>query len=386
MKIAFVHEVNYRTKVVFEMHEFPELLAAAGHDVTFFDYPEGEKGGRLDPSARRSNTNRSGTGAPVNLVRPPIHFPGTIGRLLFAAAGWIWLLIELRRLRPNVVVLYGVPTNGWQTILICRRLNIPVVYRMIDLSHGLRSTIFAPLVKRAEASVVRGSNLILSNNAALAEYAASIRGSNEDIKVLAPGVKGVDEHEWGTSTCAGSAVVVFMGTLFRFSGLDWFMRSATQNDGKLDFKLLVLGDGESRAAFEQTARELGIGNEIEFRGFIPFADLNAHLAEAALAILPFESSEVAELALPGKVPQYLVGGLPVVSTPLAGLKSFLSDGEGVVYCHPGMEFVQKVRQLLGDSSARESLLKRGRDALSQRASWTSSLASFEDHLKRVANS
>ena len=33
MKILFIHEVNYRAKVVFEMHEFPELLSLAGHEV-----------------------------------------------------------------------------------------------------------------------------------------------------------------------------------------------------------------------------------------------------------------------------------------------------------------------------------------------------------------
>lgn len=40
MKILFIHEVNYRGKVVFEMHEFPELLALAGHEVHFLEFPE----------------------------------------------------------------------------------------------------------------------------------------------------------------------------------------------------------------------------------------------------------------------------------------------------------------------------------------------------------
>jgi len=384
MRIAFVHEVNYQSKVVFEMHEFPELLAKNGHEVVFLDYPEGEKWGRVSLANRQIETNRSGAGEAVNVVRPPFHVPGTLGRLLFACFGWLWLSKQLSGFRPDVVVLYGVPTNGWQTVLICRRLGVPVIYRMIDLSHGLRKSIFSPLVKIAEKRVVKGCSLVLANNSALADHATLLRGSADKIHVLAPGVRGVDESDWGEPSDSREAVVVFMGTLFRFSGLEWFMRSSVRDDRRLGFKLLVLGDGEARASLEQTARELGIESEVEFRGFVPFADLNTHLAEATLAILPFEHSDVADLALPGKVPQYLVAGLPVVSTPLSGMKSFLGEGEGVSYCATGSAFVDKVRELLGDGSERLRILVRGREALKERASWTFAIASFEGYLMQVS--
>ena len=40
MKILVVHEVSYLRKVVYEIHEFPELLALRGHEVTFVDFDE----------------------------------------------------------------------------------------------------------------------------------------------------------------------------------------------------------------------------------------------------------------------------------------------------------------------------------------------------------
>ena len=43
MKILFVHEVNWRTKVVYEVHDYPELLSLAGHEVVFIDFPERNK-------------------------------------------------------------------------------------------------------------------------------------------------------------------------------------------------------------------------------------------------------------------------------------------------------------------------------------------------------
>ena len=41
MKILVLHEIDYLEKVIYEIHEFPELLARAGHEVTFFHFQEG---------------------------------------------------------------------------------------------------------------------------------------------------------------------------------------------------------------------------------------------------------------------------------------------------------------------------------------------------------
>ncbi|NDC99922.1 glycosyltransferase, partial [bacterium] len=40
MRFLFVHEVNWREKVTYEIHDIPELLSIAGHEVTFIDFPE----------------------------------------------------------------------------------------------------------------------------------------------------------------------------------------------------------------------------------------------------------------------------------------------------------------------------------------------------------
>ena len=40
MRFLFVHEVNWREKVTYEVHDIPELLSIAGHEVTFIDFPE----------------------------------------------------------------------------------------------------------------------------------------------------------------------------------------------------------------------------------------------------------------------------------------------------------------------------------------------------------
>ena len=64
MRILFIHEVNYRDKVIFEMHEFPELLSLRGHDVSFLHYPEGA--GRQHSSLRTRREVISGRVHPAD--------------------------------------------------------------------------------------------------------------------------------------------------------------------------------------------------------------------------------------------------------------------------------------------------------------------------------
>ena len=81
MRILFVHEVNYRKKVIFEMHDFPELLSLAGHDVVFVDFAEGvERSGWRRFLDWRTETSiveeRAHSGAAVE-----VRTPGRRGRV-----------------------------------------------------------------------------------------------------------------------------------------------------------------------------------------------------------------------------------------------------------------------------------------------------------------
>jgi hypothetical protein len=82
MKILFVHEVDYQEKVIFEMHEIPEMLANRGHDVSFVDFPEHE---RLWPPRLRMKREkiegRVVSNSEIKLIRLARVFPFPIDRL-----------------------------------------------------------------------------------------------------------------------------------------------------------------------------------------------------------------------------------------------------------------------------------------------------------------
>ena len=152
MRILFLHEVGYLEKPIFEMHEFPEHLAARGHEVAFADYPETP----THQTASRFGVVVEGrvlSGVSLRLYSQKAVFPGIVGRLLAVFLFPFFFHRVLSHFKPDIVVSFAVPTSGWQAAIICRVQRIPLVFRALDVSHRIRRSMFASLIKVAERLV-----------------------------------------------------------------------------------------------------------------------------------------------------------------------------------------------------------------------------------------
>ena len=390
MKILFVHEVNWRTKVIYEIHDYPELLSLAGHEVVFIDFPEGNKPSglarlldlRTQVSRKQSRAHR---GSSVEVRTPGRVFARPFDRL-FASLTFIPLLYRvLNKEKFDVAVLYGVPTNGWQTIAISKHFQVPVIYRALDVSQALRKSIFNPLIHLAEKYIYRNASWVSANNEALKNYCID-NGSNAlktsveypglDLERFKPGAKNILlMQKYGISE--SSKVVLFMGTLYRFAGIERFLKLfAADLKTNSSWKFLILGGGEARASIRSTVSALKLDDQVVMPGFISYDELTEHLQLADVAINTFESSLVTNCALPWKVVQYLACGLPVVSTRLAGLQGLVPDGQGVVYQNLDDGFTRAVSNLLLDDTARQQQINRARRSIEAKCDWDICLPQF----------
>ena len=386
LKILFVHEVDYLEKVVFEMHEIPELLADRGHQITFVDFPEHEK---LWPPRIRSRTEHiSGRVVPssqLTLVRLARVFPFPFDRIWSAATSGIKIRQLLRTARPDLIFLYGVPTNGWQTTRLAQRLKIPIIYRAIDVSHEIRRSIFWRAVKVAEKYVVRNVDLVLTNNTAMSKHMISLGATEEKIRVLFPGVAGVEEKKILAHGEKRHDVILFMGTLFDFCGLANLITWIEQWKGTArDCELWILGDGPSKRDIIKQAAKCDYSDKLKLFGFVPFDHLYEIMKIATVAVLPFEEIPVTHKALPGKVPQYITAGLPVVSTRLNGLRSLLAHGNGALYAAPGKEFVDQINKLLDNDEMRRNVVELGQNQLNRVCRWPNVIAEIEMIISQMA--
>ncbi len=391
MKLLFIHEVNWRRKVVYEIHDFPELLSLRGHEVVFIDFLEGEprRGFRrlLDLKTEvYPNQSRAHEGSSVEVRTPGRVFLTPLDRLFASITHVSVIWRAMRDDQFDAVVLYGVPTNGWQTVRIAKHFGVPVLFRAVDVSHALRKSLFKPLIKLAEHSIYKRASWISTNNAALRDYILEHGGDPERISVDYPGLDFdrffksdkdpalVDRH--GLSET--DRIVLFMGTFYRFAGLDWFIEEfADQMRTDPDVKLVLVGGGEQDSKLRTLVDRLDLGSSVVFTGFVEYDELADHLRLADVGIAPFLPQLGTDCALVTKVLQYVASGVATVCTPLPGTRGLLDEGEGVLYRDPGATFVDEVNHLLASAADRVRTATAGRSRLVEQCSWAVNLETME---------
>lgn len=93
---------------------------------------------------------------------------------------------QLRTGHFDTVVLYGVPTNGWQTVHLARRAGVPVLFRAIDVSHLLSNVRVGALIERAERFIYRSADAMSTHNDALRRYCIANGATADRVSIEYP--------------------------------------------------------------------------------------------------------------------------------------------------------------------------------------------------------
>ena len=391
MRILFLHEVNYLEKPIFEMHEFPEHLAALGHEVGFVQFPEG-----LSLEQVRSLGWKSmipGRVLPeqnLTLYTPQNAAGNLIGRLKTALTFKRTFAAAVQDFSPDVVVSFSVPTSGWQALSACREVGIPYVFRALDVSHLIRKSVFSRLILSAEQFIYRNASAVSANNPAMADYCRTMGAVAAktfvdlppiDLSHFANGLSQRDQVRSKLGVPSESKVILYMGSFFYFSGLpqlvDEFARSVKDNT-----VLVLVGGGEQDQELRQQVAKLGLTKKVLFTGFVGFNELPSYLAAADVAVNPMQSSLVSNAAFPNKVIQYLATGLAVATTKLKGLELTFGDVPGIRYSETPE---QVMRDALDMSSSRElnSLGRANQVLVAEKFSKVEAVKAFETRLRVV---
>jgi glycosyltransferase involved in cell wall biosynthesis len=242
-----------------------------------------------------------------------------------------------------------------------RRLNVPVVMNFPDLLTGFMETwpaYIAPrslveALKRYEISMPAryGVDGVLAISDALADYFVERGFPREKIlpiyygyaaeyfpfyvRMIAPNRPPVvvmhgsfDAHHLGQIAFDAIKFVAAKKpeTIFRFvgkrtAGLDFFLQRAQTIP---NFK------------FEAT-------------GFVPYAEVARHLADASVGIVPYEESAGTHCAFVAKVVEYVASGLPAVCTPLQSIRSYFQNDPMVRFSEfNGADFGKKILDWLDE--------------------------------------
>ena len=354
MRILFLHEVNYLKKPIFEMHEFPEHLAALGHTVGFIQFPEGESSASLTETPfKQQIQGRVLTGQNLTLFTPKTLGGGLLGRLLAVVTFKRGFKKIIRDFEPDVVVSFSVPTSGWQAVQVCKKLGVPLVFRALDVSHKIRKSALSPLIRVAEKYMYKNAAWVSANNPAMLHYCLSLgaqrsKGSVElpplDIGHFAVTKAKTVKLKAQLEIPSSANVCLYMGSFFYFSGLPELIAAFAKNRKENEYLVLV-GGGEQEAELRNLTAQLKIHAWVRFAGFVSFEDLPRYLSLATVAVNPMHRSVVSNAAFPNKVIQYMAAKLPVVSTRLDGLVQTFGEDSSLVYANTS-EGVYKAAQKL----------------------------------------
>jgi glycosyltransferase involved in cell wall biosynthesis len=165
----------------------------------------------------------------------------------------------------------------------------------------------------------------------------------------------------------GARVVVSVSRLVLKNGLDRLLQAfpAVLREAP-DAALLLVGEGEDRAALERQAASLGIAERVRFAGAVPHADVVRYLRLGAVFVRPSLSEGLGTAFL-----EAMACGLPVVGTRTGGIPDFLTEGRTGLFCDPerAETIAAAVARLLGDPVLARTLGEAGRALVSERYRW-----------------
>jgi glycosyltransferase involved in cell wall biosynthesis len=95
------------------------------------------------------------------------------------------------------------------------------------------------------------------------------------------------------------------------------------------------------------------GLKFETTGFVPYADVAKHLADASVGIVPYEESTGTHCAFVAKVVEYVACGLPTVCTPLKSVRRYFQNDPIVRFSDKfdGADFGKKILSWLDEPAA-----------------------------------
>ena len=406
MNILFVHEVDWVKKVVYDLHNLAELLSLLGHRVYAIDYENTwKRNGPLDFGSLRTREfdgiSRAFPGSSVSLRHPGFVKIPALSRLSAGFTHYLEIRRTIRDKNIDAIVLYSVPTNGLQTVCLARKFDIPVIFRSIDILHKLVPHsvvrpaskipgvsrlmgalydlvlyhVLRPATKILEESVYARVDMVLAITPHHSQYVISMGASESGVRLLPLAIDtnlfrpSVDcssiRQKWGLTE--RDRVILFVGTLFEFSGLDGFIRKMPRILQRVpEAKLLIVGDGAQRRKLESITAELRLQKQVIITGFEPYQTMPQYMNAASVCINPFVIADETKDIFPGKIIQYIACGKATVATPLLGITALLPDeSKGVVYAENAEEMASKVVWLLESAESRQRLESAGLNYIKQ---------------------
>ena len=303
--------------------------------------------------------------------------------------------------RPHVIHAHSPVLNAIAALRAGRPHGLPVVYEIrafwedAAVDHGTYTagSWKYRLVRALETDTCRRADGV----------AVICRGLEEDL--VARGIdrskfvviyNGVDPDEtrigqpdpeyreaWGL---AGKRVIGFIGSFYRYEGLDLLIEAVARlRREREDVVLLLVGGGEAREDLEERVKTLGIESAVIVTGRIPHERIAGVYALVDVLAYPRKSMRLTELVTPLKPLESMAMGKAFVASDVGGHRELVRDGEtGVLFPAGDVgALTAALARLLDDSVLRRAIESRQVPWVREHHSWERTTAPYGDLYARA---
>jgi glycosyltransferase involved in cell wall biosynthesis len=365
-------------------------LEANGFDVTVIA-PRGDRTLRTLPGSER-----------VRLRPYPVIVTG--GGVASFAIEFLWsfscvavrLLAEVLRGRAHAVQVCNPPDVYWPLALLLRAIGRPWVFDHHDLCPEIYATRTNGSPNRwamralvtFERLTLRTATAVIATNESFRENALGRGVDREKIIVVrnGPAVAEIGPGEDRSTPTDLPHTIVYLGVLGPQDNVEGAVLAAeelTRRRGRTDWRMVIAGDGESMPALTKLVADRGLGDVVEFVGWLDAAAVDDLLRGATVGIQPDLPTRMNHLSTMAKTVEYLGRGLPVVAADL--IETRRSAGEAAVYVPTGApaEFADALDALLDDPRRRARMGAAGLSRFADVLSWEHQSRGYIDLWNRL---
>ena len=381
MNILIIHEIDWINKVIFEPHHLAELFSKKGNNVFVIDCPNTKNKNFFSSLKTKTvlNYSRIYDDVSITLIHPPAIPIKGLNRIshFFSCKKIIKQTIVKNKI--DIILLYGAITNGIQTIQIAKELKIPVIYRVLDISHALIGiSQIRNLAKKYEKKVITNSNQVLATTPDLSRYAIEMGAKKDVVEYFPLGINMQQfrplEKDLPLAQSLGISkydnVIVFIGTLYPFVGLHQVVSNFKYIEEKNpNTKLIIIGGGPSYDKLHKLVILLKLESKIILTNFKPQSELPKYISLADICINPFEINYITNRILPTKILEYFACGKAVLSTPLNGTCELFPDETfGIIYS-TYQDFPKTLSKILSEKNKLTELGKLALEYIQKNHDW-----------------
>jgi len=367
------------------VREFTHALVDEGHDVFIICSWPGESD--IETAARIYPLEPAGYNQAMweHLYEDPALWNASLDRDLKSILCNHWLQVEgariIEREKPDVIYeRYAL--FGFGGLQLSRRFNLPLILELnaplCDQQAGYVKFPLIETARRMERRIIRGADALVALTPWLADWAAGLGADRRDVHVLPDAVSArlfrspADGQSIRRSLGGADVQVIgFVGSFHKWHDLDGLIDAfSLLHRNRPHRRLLLVGDGHTRAALETKVQSLGLTNAVVFTGAVPHDEVPRYLSAMDVAVVPYRPIDGFFFS-PMKLFESMAAGRPTVAAALGQIAEVIDDGRTGVLYPPGdnERLGQVLEQLLEEQSPASAIGAAAREYVLANHTW-----------------